>query len=189
MDVNVKDGDVVYVKESLFQFVELKVLDMFFFQFLVILNVCKKVVLFIFVGVVFLVIVLSFLFFKKYKVEVSVVIDVKLDLVLVFSSFMVILFNFIVIQIDILMSDCVVLKVICDFKLVEVFVFCEQWQEDGGDLIIEQFFIEVLQFGFDVKLSCESNVIMVLYKSWDLCFLVVMVNVFVQVYIFIMLEF
>lgn len=156
---------------------------MSFPQFLAILNARKKAALLTFAGVVLLAIALSLLLPKKYKAEASVVIDAKPDPVSALSSPTATLPNFIATQIDILTSDRVALKVIRDLKLAEVPVLREQWQEDGGDSTIEQFLIEVLQLGLDVKPSRESNVITVSYKSRDPRFSAVMANAFVQAYI------
>lgn len=161
---------------------------MSFSQFLAILRARKKAALLAFAAVVLIALALSLLLPKKYKAEASVVIDAKPDPVSVLSSATLSLPNFIATQIDIITSDRVALRVIRDLKLTEVPVLREQWQRDGGDSTIEQFLIELLQLGLDVKPSRESNVITVAYKSADPRFSATLANAFIQAYITTTLE-
>ncbi|MCE4557835.1 chain length determinant protein EpsF [Pelomonas cellulosilytica] len=161
---------------------------MSFSQFLAILRARKKAAFLAFALVVLAALALSLLLPKKYKAEASVVIDAKPDPVSALGSAATGLPNFIATQIDIMTSDRVALRVIRDLKLAEIPVLREQWQEGGGDSTIEQFLIEILQRGLDIKPSRESNVITVTYKSSDPRFSATLANAFVQAYIATTLE-
>ncbi|MDR7334828.1 chain length determinant protein EpsF [Kinneretia asaccharophila] len=85
-------------------------------------------------------------------------------------------------------SDRVALRVIRDLKLTEVATLREQWQSGGSEGTIEQYLIELLHIGLDVKPSRESNVITVAYQSPDPRFSAALANAFVQAYIATTLE-
>lgn len=161
---------------------------MSFPQFIAILRARKKAALLAFGLMVLSAVALSLLLPKKYKAEASVVIDAKPDPVSVLTNATTSIPNFIATQIDIMTSDRVMLRVIRDLKLAEVPTLREQWQDDGGDSTIEQYLIDILQRGLDVKPSRESNVITVSYKSADPRFSAVLANAFVQAYISTTLE-
>jgi polysaccharide biosynthesis transport protein len=161
---------------------------MSFSQFLAILRARKVPALVTFGLVVALALALSLLLPKKYKAEASVVIDAKPDPISALNNVVTGLPNFIATQIDVMTSDRVMLRVIRDLKLTEVASLREQWQSQGGSSTLEQYLIELLQLGLEVKPSRESNVITVSYKSPDPRFSAVLANAFVQAYIATTLE-
>jgi polysaccharide biosynthesis transport protein len=161
---------------------------MSFPQFLAILRARKKAALIAFGLVVLAAVALSLLLPKKYKAEASVVIDAKPDPISALSNVSTGLPNFIATQLDVMTSDRVALRVIRDLKLAEVPTLREQWQSDGGQSTMEQYLIELLQQGLEVKPSRESNVITVAYKSPDPRFSAALANAFVQAYIATTLE-
>lgn len=161
---------------------------MSFSQFIAILRARKIAAFVAFAVVVGAALALSFLLPKQYKAEASVVIDAKPDPISALSNVSTGLPNFIATQIDVFTSDRVSLRVIRDLKLAEVPALREQWQEVGGDSTMEQFLIEILQQGLEIKPSRESNVITVSYRSTDPRFSAALANAFVQAYIATTLE-
>jgi chain length determinant protein EpsF len=97
--------------------------------------------------------------------------------------------SFMATQIDILTSDRVALRVIKDLKLADNADIRRQWQEESeGKGTFEQYLVDVLQKGLDVKPSRESNVINIEYKAGEPRFAAGMANAFAQAYIATTLE-
>ncbi len=162
---------------------------MTFGQFLSILRARKWAALLVFVLVVATTVVVSLLLPKKYLGSASVVIDVKPDPVSMMANGAMALPGFMATQVDILSSDRVALRVIRDLKLNENAELRQQWQtEADGRGTFEQYLIEVLQKGLDIKPSRESNVIAVNYKSPSPQFAAALANAFAKSYIATTLE-
>lgn len=162
---------------------------MTFGQFLSILRARKWAALLVFALVVATTVVVSLLLPKQYKGEASVVVDVKPDPVTAMMSPAMAMPSFMATQVDILTSDRVALRVIRDLKLADSPQIREQWQTEAqGKGTIEQWLVELLQKGLDVKPSRESNVINISYKSQDPRFAAGLANAFAQAYIATTLE-
>lgn len=162
---------------------------MTFAQFLSILRARKWAALLVFVLVVATTVAVSLLLPKQYLGTSSVVIDVKPDPISALASPAMALPSFMATQVDILTSDRVTLRVIRDLKLLENPGIREQWQSEAkGEGTFEQYLIELLQKGLDVKPSRESNVIAISYKSPSPQFAAALANAFAQAYIATTLE-
>ncbi|MEK8050117.1 chain length determinant protein EpsF [Ideonella sp. DXS22W] len=162
---------------------------MTFGQFLSILRARKWAALLVFALVVATTVAVSLLLPKQYKADASVVIDVKPDPITAMMNPTAAMPSFMATQIDILGSDRVALRVIKDLKLTDNAGLREQWQsEANGKGTFEQYLIDLLQKGLDVKPSRESNVITVSYKSPDPRFAAGLANAFAQAYIATTLE-
>lgn len=157
-------------------------------QFLSVLRARWLAALSVFVLVVVATVAVSLLLPKQYKGTASVVIDIKPDPVTALMSPAMAMPSFMATQVDILGSDRVTLRVIRDLKLAENAQIRAQWQEDGSKGSFEQYLIELLQKGLDIKPSRESNVITVDYKSPDPRFAAGLANAFAQAYIATTLE-
>lgn len=162
---------------------------MTFAQFLSILRARKWAALLVFALVVATTVVISLALPKQYLAASSVVIDVKPDPITAMMNPGAALPSFMATQVDIMGSDRVALRVIKDLKLTENAAIREQWQTEAeGKGTFEQYLIELLQKGLDVKPSRESNVIVVSYKSPDPRFAAGLANAFAQAYIATTLE-
>lgn len=162
---------------------------MTFGQFLSILRARKWAALLVFALVVATTVVASLLLPKQYLGSASVVVDVKPDPVTAMVSPAMAMPSFMATQVDILGSDRVALRVIRDLKLADSPQIREQWQTEGqGRGTLEQWLIELLHKGLDVKPSRESNVIAIEYKSPDPRFAAALANAFAQAYIATTLE-
>lgn len=162
---------------------------MTFGQFLSILRARKWVALLVFALVVTTTVVVSLMLPKQYKADASVVIDVKPDPITAMINPTAAMPSFMATQLDILGSDRVALRVIKDLKLTENAAIREQWQTEAeGKGTFEQYLIDVVQKGLDVKPSRESNVITISYKSADPRFAAGLANAFAQAYIATTLE-
>lgn len=157
-------------------------------QFLSVLRARWLAALAVFVLVVVATVAVSLLLPKQYKGTASVVIDIKPDPVTALMSPAMAMPSFMATQVDILGSDRVTLRVIRDLKLAENAQIRAQWQDDGSKGSFEQYLIELLQKGLDVKPSRESNVITIDYKSPDPRFAAGLANAFAQAYIATTLE-
>ena len=162
---------------------------MTFGQFLSILRARKWAALLVFALVVATTVVVSLLLPKQYLGTASVVVDVKPDPVTAMVSPAMAMPSFMATQVDIMTSDRVTLRVIRDLKLAESPQIREQWQTEAqGKGTLEQWLIDLLQKGLDVKPSRESNVITINYKSPDPRFAAALANAFAQAYIATTLE-
>ena len=157
-------------------------------QLLSILAARKWVALSVFALVVATTVLVSLLLPKQYTGAASVVVDIKPDPVSAMAYPAGMSPGFMATQVDILTSDRVALRVIRDLKLLENPQLREQWQESGGKGTIEQWLVDLLQKGLDVKPSRESNVINVTYRAPDPRFAAGMANAFAQAYIATTLE-
>ena len=162
---------------------------MTFGQFLSILRARRWAALGVFALVVLTTLVVSLLLPKQYLGTASIVIDVKPDPVSAMVNPAAVMPSFMATQVDILTSERVALRVIRDLKLADNPALRQQWQEENkGQGTFEQYLIELLQKGLDVKPSRESNVFMVNYKSPDPRFAAGLANAFAQAYIATTLE-
>lgn len=162
---------------------------MTFGQFLSILRARKWAALLVFALVVATTVVASLMWTKQYQASASVVIDVKPDPVTAMMNPTSAMPSFMATQVDILGSDRVALRVIKDLKLQDNAPIREQWQTEAqGKGTFEQYLIDLLQKGLDVKPSRESNVIAINYKSPDPRFAAGLANAFAQAYIATTLE-
>ncbi|MFN7724492.1 MAG: chain length determinant protein EpsF [Rubrivivax sp.] len=162
---------------------------MTFAQFLSILRARKWAALGVFSLVVLTTVVVSLLLPKQYLGTASVVIDAKPDPVSAMVNPAAVMPSFMATQVDILTSERVALRVIRDLKLAENPALRQQWQEEAqGKGSYEQYLVDLLQKGLDVKPSRESNVFQVNYKSPDPRFAAGLANAFAQAYIATTLE-
>ncbi len=162
---------------------------MTFGQFLSILRARKWLALLVLLLVVATTIIVSLLLPKQYLGTASVVVDARPDPISVMANPSAALPSFMATQVDILTSDRVALRVIRDLRLLENAGIRQQWQEEaGGKGTFEQYLINVLQKGLDVRPSRESNVISVNYASPSPQFAAALANAFVQAYIATTLE-
>ena len=157
---------------------------MTFGQFLAILRARKWVALLVFALVVATTVAVSLLLPKKYTATASVVMDIKPDPVAAMAFPTMALPSFMATQVDIMNSDRVALRVIRDLKLNDNPQIRQQWADEAeGKGSFEQWLVDLLQKGLDVKPSRESNVIQVAYKSPDPRFAAGLANAFAQAYI------
>ncbi|MFG6468773.1 chain length determinant protein EpsF [Roseateles sp. BYS87W] len=162
---------------------------MSFMQFWAILRARRWVAIGTFVGVVVLAVVANLVLPKTFKAEATIVIDTKPDPVALMNMPTMSSATFVATQVDIMASDRVALRVIRELKLTENEAIREQWQK-GGDTVgtIEQFLVDVLQKGLEVKPSRESNVVSLSYASPNPQFSAAVANAFAQSYIQTTLE-
>ena len=157
---------------------------MTFSQFFSILRARKWAAMLVFILVVATAVAVSLLLPKTYSGTASIVIDAKPDPVSLMAAQTMAMPSFMATQVDILMSERVMLKVIRDLKLAESAPIREQWLTEGeGKGTIEQWLIKLLQKQLEVKPSVQSNVIQVTYKAPDPNFAAAMANAFAQAYI------
>ena len=162
---------------------------MTFGQFLSIVRARKWLALFIFLTVLGVSVALSLLLPKQYRAETTVVIDNKPDPVSALAMPTMTSSAFIATQVDIMTSDRVALRVIRDLKLVDSPAIRAQWLESGQTIgTIEQFLVDLLQKGLEVKPSRESNVVALAYTSPDPNFSAGLVNAYAAAYIQTTLE-
>jgi len=157
-------------------------------QFFAILRARWKLCLYVFFGVLILVLAITFVLSKKYTAVASVVLDAKPD------PLSAVLFNgalspgFVQTQIDVIQSDRVAYKVVKLLKLTESPELRKQWEDDGREGTIEQWLAASFSRGMDVKPGRESNVINVIYKAPNPSFAAALANAFVQAYLEVNLE-
>ncbi len=157
---------------------------MTFGQFLAILRARIWVALLVFLLVVATTVAVSLLLPKQYTATSSVVMDIKPDPVAAMAFPSMAMPSFMATQVDIMGSDRVALRVIKDLKLDENPQIRQQWQEVAeGKGTFEQYLVDLLQKGLDIKPSRESNVIQLNYKSPDPRFAAGLANAFAQAYI------
>ncbi len=157
---------------------------MTFGQFLAILRARKWVALLVFALVVATTVAVSLLLPKQYTATASVVMDIKPDPVAAMAFPSMAMPSFMATQVDIMSSDRVALRVIRDLKLNDNPQIRQQWQDDAkGVGTFEQWLVDLLQRGLDIKPSRESNVIQIGYKSPDPRFAAGLANAFAQGYI------
>lgn len=162
---------------------------MTFGQFLSILRARKWVALLVFLLIVGATMGVSLLLPKKYTGTASVVIDVKPDPVSLMTNAAMAMPGFMATQLDILTSDRVALRVVRELRLLDNPQLRAQWQEESKGIgTFEQYLVDVLQKGLDIKPSRESNVISVNYKAQDPRFAATLANAFAQSYIATTLE-
>lgn len=162
---------------------------MSFLQFWAILRARRWVALGTFGAVLVLAIVANLLVSKTYRAETTIVIDTKPDPVAIMAMPSMSSATFVATQVDIMSSDRVALRVIRELKLTEAPGIREQWQQ-GGDQVgtIEQFLVDILQKGLEIKPSRESNVVSLSYISPNPAFSAAIANAFAQSYIQTTLE-
>lgn len=158
-------------------------------QFWVILRARRWLALGAFGIVILLAIVLNLVLPKTYKAETTLVIDTKPDPVAAMNIPTMSAATFVATQVDIMSSDRVALRVIRELKLTEIPAIREQWQQSGdGAGTLEQYLVEVLQKGLEVKPSRESNVVSLTFVSPNPQFSAAIANAFAQSYIQTTLE-
>ena len=157
---------------------------MTFGQFLAILRARKWVALLVLVLVVAATVAVSLMLPKQYSATSSVVMDIKPDPVAAMAFPTMAMPSFMATQVDIMGSDRVALRVIRDLKLSENAQIRQQWQDESKGLgSFEQWLVDLLQKGLEIKPSRESNVIQMTYKSPDPRFAAGLANAFAQAYI------
>ena len=162
---------------------------MSFVQFFAILRARIWVAVAVFAGVLGLAAVLNLVLSKAYKAEATIVIDTKPDPVAVMAMPVLSSATFVATQVDIMQSDRVAQRVIRDLKLMDNSATRDQWQEaTKGVGSFEQYLVNILQKGLEVKPSRESNVVSLSYVSPDPNFSAGVANAFAQAYIQTTLE-
>jgi polysaccharide biosynthesis transport protein len=163
---------------------------MTFSQFLIILRARWVLMVSIFVGVVGLALVVSFLTPKQYTASASVVIDVKSpDPIMGMVLPGMIQPGYIATQLDILQSERVTRGAIRALKLDENPTLRDQWQKSSdGQGSYQVWLSELIQRGIDIKPSRESSAITIAYTAADPNFAAAMANAYVRSYIETTLE-
>lgn len=162
---------------------------MTFGQFIAILQARWKLALSVFLGVVFIVMAVSFMLPKQYTATASIVVDAKPDPYSAMGYPSMVTPAFMATQVDIIQSDRVALRVVRSLKLAENPQIREQWkQATNGEGNIEVWLAESFQKSLDVRPSRESNVVNVSYKAADPKFAAGLANAFVQAYLDTVLE-
>lgn len=154
-------------------------------QFLLILYARRRMVLFIFGGVIGLTLLVSLLLPKEYTAATSVVVDVKSpDPIAGVILPGLVSPGYMATQIDIIESERVALRVVklLGFDRNEQAV--AQWREaTNGEGSIEVYYANNLMKKLDVKPSRESNVISIGYSAPDPKFAAALANAFARAYI------
>lgn len=163
---------------------------MSFSQFLIILKARWKLATAVFVGVVTLVIAVTFILPPKYKGIAAVVVNSNnpdpISGVLMQGAMLP---SYLSTQVDMIQSDRVMRKVIHAMQLDTNQELMEQWRnETGGNGDYISWLGDILQKALNVTPGKESSVIEVAFKGSDPRFAAAMANAFVQAYIETSLE-
>lgn len=154
-------------------------------QFLLILYARRRMVLYIFGGVIGLTLVISLLLPKEYTATTSVVVDVKSpDPIAGVILPGLVSPGYMATQIDIIESERVALRVVklLGFDRSEEAV--TKWREaTDGEGSIDVFYASSLMKKLDVKPSRESNVISISYSAAEPKFAAALANAFARAYI------
>lgn len=162
---------------------------MTFNQFLAVLRARRWLILWVALGVLVPIVVLSLVLPKKYLGTASVVVEVRPDPVTGMGYQSVLTPAVVATQIDIITSDRVARRVVRQLKMAEIPQFREQWQEaTNGEGDIESWLVELLQNYLDVRPSRESSVININYKGADPAFAAGLANAFAKAYLDTVLE-
>lgn len=156
-----------------------------FQQFLVILRARYKVALYVLLGTVTLVLIVSLLLPNKYVASTSLVLDVKSpDPIIGMALAGMAMPSYMATQTDIITSDRVAQSVVKMLKLDENPKVREQWSkatEGKGRLVV--WLGNLLAKKLEVKPSRDSNVINISFSAEDPVFASTVANAFAQAYI------
>ena len=146
--------------------------------------------LYLLLGTVAIVLVVSLLLPNKYVASTSLVLDVKSpDPLIGMSSPATVSPSYMATQIDIITSDHVAQSVVKLLKLDEIPQIRKQWQEETkGRGQVAVWLGSLLAKKLDVKPSRDSNVINISFSSEDPIFAAAAANAFAQAYINTSLE-
>lgn len=163
---------------------------MTFQQFLLILKVRYRIVVFTPLIVVLIAFVASLFWPKQYTATTSVVIDVKSpDPVAGMVIPGLAAPGYMATQVDIINSDRVAQRVVKLLRMDESPAIRDQWMEGtGGTGELKVWLADLLKQNLDVKPSRESNVIDIEYKGVDPAFAAAIANAFAQAYVDVNLE-
>jgi chain length determinant protein EpsF len=162
---------------------------MTFNQFLAVLRARRWLILWVTLGVLVPIVVLSLVLPKKYLGTASVVVEVRPDPVTGMGYQSALTPAVVATQIDIITSDRVARRVVRQLKMAEIPQFREQWQQaTKGEGDIESWLVELLQNYLDVRPSRDSSVININYKGADPAFAAGLANAFAKAYLDTVLE-
>jgi succinoglycan biosynthesis transport protein ExoP len=154
-------------------------------QFISILLARWKSAVAVFLGIVILVIGVSYLLPRKYTATAALVVDMRsTDPIAGLGMLNGMPLGYIATQADIIQSDRVALRVVKDLKLTDDPAMRDLWMEDTkGGGAFDYWVAHFLQLKLDVKPSRESSVINVSYTSPDPKLSANLANAFVQAYL------
>jgi len=156
-----------------------------FRQFFFILRARTGIILLVLLGTVACAVAVNLFIAPRYTAQATVVLDIKSpDPVAGMLLPALAIPFYMAAQVDIINSDRVAKKVVQALKLHEKPGVREQWLENTqGAIEFGAWLTDQLMGDLDVKLSRESNVITLAYKSTDPAFAAAAANAFAQAYI------
>jgi chain length determinant protein EpsF len=154
-------------------------------QFLLILRVRYKAVIFTFLSTVIVTLMVSLLLPKEYTAKTAVIVDVRSpDPVAGMVLPGMVGPGYMATQADIINSDRVAQRVVKLLRMDESPVIREQWMEaTGGEGELTVWLADLLKKKLDVRPSRESNVINIQFSGTDPGFAAAVANAFAQAYI------
>ena len=161
-----------------------------FQQFITILIARKRIIFRVFAFIVVVTTVISLVWPKSYKVETTVVLDIKNpDPVNGLLSQGLVLPSYLATQVDIVTSDRVARRVIKMLNFDKVPELVQDWKDaqnsmfSSGTGSFENYYAKLIQKKLDVKPSRESNVISIDYTAEDPKFAAAVANAFAKAYL------